>query len=698
MEGSPLLQLACASLKQKALDWEGNSRRILEALAAAPAAPDIILFPELCLSGYSCEDAFFSPQLWQDAIESALMIAKKAEKTCPASVLIVGLPFYFQGKLYNCSAVLAKGRILAIVPKSVLAQDKTHYEARFFSPYPAGHHSVHSVSLAGQETVFGLMAFSYKGARFIIENCRDAWSLRRPAFSLWESNFDLILNPTASHFAFDKYILRRQIALESSRSLGVHFLMCNLLGCEGGAMLYDAHMLLASDGLLLAERLHFSFHDFVYMNCSIDLGPNRTKRLFIEPPLKNNFRCEESRLANVFVLEIPRSQEKEEEKAPLLSTSHAPVSLDHLKPRSYSHYEQFLRSVSMGLFDYLSRSKSKGFVLSLSGGIDSSACAVLVHRMLGYSIAELGLEKTLEALGRSELLPKAQSLQEKHKKASQRSYIQAALSTFMPHFLISIYQAAQYSTRESSTSAKLLAEALHASHTEVNIQEQVKQYVEMGKAILKEMPLMGTELRAKPAFKVALQNIQARSRAPLAWLLANATESLLLCTSNSSEALLGYSTMDGDTAGGLAPLAGISKAFLIEWLRFMEKQGDPLLGPIPALSYANALRPSAELQPGQLDEEELMPYPLLEEIGMLALRDHKSPREILTICTHKHRGHYTKTTLESYITRFFKLFGQSQWKRERYAPSFYLGDGNPSPRFASRFPIFNAWADGAIKL
>src|SRR5690606_29235722 len=109
---------------------------------------------------------------------------------------------------------------------------------------------------------------------------------------------------------------------------------------------------------------------------------------------------------------------------------------------------------------------------------------------------------------------------------------------------------------------------------------------------------------------------------PMIWLLANATGMVLLSTSNRSEAAVGYATMDGDTAGGLAPLAGIDKAFLREWLKWAEKDCKLGLGPVPAVAAVNAMQPTAELRPKekqQRDEDDLMPYDLLDRIERLLI-------------------------------------------------------------------------------
>jgi NAD+ synthase (glutamine-hydrolysing) len=174
-------------------------------------------------------------------------------------------------------------------------------------------------------------------------------------------------------------------------------------------------------------------------------------------------------------------------------------------------------------------------------------------------------------------------------------------------------------------------------------------------------------------------------------MLANSTNSLLIVTSNRSEAAVGYCTMDGDTSGGLAPIAGVDKAFLREWLLHMEGAGEEPGGPIPALAHINAQAPTAELRPleaKQTDEADLMPYAILDRIERLAIRDRKSPRAVFDAMREDPDAPDT-ATLKDYIRRFFGLWHRNQWKRERYAPAFHLDDENLDPRTWYRFPILS---------
>ena len=185
---------------------------------------------------------------------------------------------------------------------------------------------------------------------------------------------------------------------------------------------------------------------------------------------------------------------------------------------------------------------------------------------------------------------------------------------------------------------------------------------------------------------LALQNIQARSRSPIIWMLTNLTGTLLLTTSNRSEGDVGYATMDGDTSGSLAPISSVDKVFIREWLHFAEKE----LGYI-GLKYINQLPPTAELRPRdqkQTDEDDLMPYSIMLEIERLAIRDHQSPLEVFDQL--KTLNLESESLLKEHIRKFYSLWSRNQWKRERLAPAFHLDEFNVDPRTWCRFPILSA--------
>ena len=647
-----LLTVAAAALNQTPLAWESNTRNILRAIELAKAQRvSVLCLPELCITGYGCEDTFHSPGL----LEMAWKVLEKILPSTKRLVVSVGLPLMYQHGVFNTSCLIADGRILGFVAKRYLAGDGIHYEPRWFKPWPEGVRA--EVEIDGRTYPLGDLYFDVSGMRIGFEICEDAWVARRPGSQLALKGVDLILNPSASHFAFGKHEVRKRFVLEGSRAFGVSYVYANLLGCEAGRVLYDGGTLIASGGRLVACGKRFSFQGVLITASQIDV---------------EQVRMEHARTASFQpCLQDPGSLCVRGECEFPAGTLGPPQS--HVQPAAWEDspdlkHEEFSRAVTLGLFDYLRKSQTRGFVVSLSGGADSSAVSCLVALMVEFGVAELGRERFAGALSYIEDVRTARKT-----------------TDMIRHLLTTVYQSTRNSSQETRETARHVAQALGARHLEFDVDGLVARYVDM----------VSTQIGRRLSWEtddVALQNIQARVRSPGIWLVANERNALLLVTSNRSEAAVGYATMDGDTCGGLCPIGGIDKAFLREWLRWMETTGPQGLHPLPVLSLVNQQAPTAELRPKaqkQTDEQDLMPYELLDLIERAAIRDKKTPLEVFRLLRSESPNRYPDRDLANWIERFFHLWARNQWKRERYAPSFHLDDENLDPKTWCRFPILS---------
>ena len=246
----------------------------------------------------------------------------------------------------------------------------------------------------------------------------------------------------------------------------------------------------------------------------------------------------------------------------------------------------------------------------------------------------------------------------------------------MKRLLTCAYQSTRNSSTTTLEAAKLLADSIGAEFHQWSIDEESDSYKTKIESALGRKLTWETD-------DIALQNIQARSRSPIIWLLANVRQSILLTTSNRSEGDVGYATMDGDTSGSLAPIAGVDKPFILQWLRYAQKE----LG-YAGLDAVNNLQPTAELRPAersQTDEKDLMPYAVLVAIERLAIMERRPPMEVFQIL----KSQYDPQQLKGWIIKFYKLWSANQWKRERFAPAFHLDDLNVDPRSWCRFPILS---------
>jgi NAD+ synthase (glutamine-hydrolysing) len=428
-----------------------------------------------------------------------------------------------------------------------------------------------------------------------------------------------------------------------------------LLGCESGRIIFDGDTLIAANGEIVARGPRFSYQDVVVIAATIDVDRTRLSRFrqasFV-PHLTHDGRC-------VTISGFKIGGES-------VSTVSSPANWEESKDLKH---EEFWRAIALGLFDYLRKSRSEGFVVSLSGGVDSSAASCLVSMMVHSAVKDLGKR------GFKEKLPFV-SL-----GASSRPNTQ-----LMQQLLACVYQGTENSSTETRTAAREVARELGATYIDLDISGLVDGYE---KLISKAT---GTKLTWKE-HDIARQNIQARVRSPSVWLVANLRRALLLSTSNRSEAAVGYTTMDGDSSGGLSPLGGIDKAYLREWLRWLETTGPADLElKYPSLRLVNAQAPTAELRPlkeKQTDEGDLMPYRVLDKIERYAIRDRCLPTEVFLKIASDFSGEFKREDLSRWTARFFTLWSANQWKRERYAPSFHLDDENLDPKTWCRFPILS---------
>lgn len=642
------LRVAAAALNQTPLDWDGNRARSLAAIQEARAlGAQVLCLPELGISGYGCEDAFHSPGVLDTAWE---MLESMLPHT-QGIVVSFGLPVMCRHALYNCAALAVDTQLVGLVGKRALAGDGLHYEPRWFKPWPRG--IARTVRRGDREVPIGDLAFDVGGVRIGFEICEDAWVADRPGVALAQTGVDVLLNPSASHFAFGKLEVRERFVIEGSRAFGCAYVYANLLGNEAGRALYDGGALIASGGKLDAVGPRFSFRPHEVTAATIDVARARMSQARI-----HSFRPNlgEDGPRTVVVPHVWGPQ-------PPIPTTEATSAAWERSPSLKA--EECVRALTLALFDYARKSRSRGFVVSLSGGADSALCAALVRLMAERAVAQLGLEATVERLG---LL---------------RGRFDD-IDALMKVLLTTAYQATRNSGSVTRSAARVVADALGATHYELDVDALVSGYTGLIEGAIGRQLAWATD-------DIALQNIQARVRAPSVWMLANLTGALLLSTSNRSEVAVGYATMDGDTAGGLSPIAGIDKAFILVLLRWLETAGPDGMRALPELSVITAQAPTAELRPSaaaQTDEGDLMPYVVLDAIERRAVRDKEMPVDVWEALVVE-MPRFSRDELAQWVERFFRLWCRNQWKRERYAPSFHLDDENLDPKTWCRFPILS---------
>jgi len=599
------LKIGGATVNQIPFDWKNNTENIIHAIEEGRRQQvRILCLPELCITGYGCEDLFLSDWLPARALEELAVILPHTQDI----TVSVGLPVRLGDITYNGACVLSNGRILGITLKQNLARDGVHYEPRWFDAWVPG--KVEHITVGNTTVPVGDVIYEAEGISFGFEICEDAWrKAHRPGYRLQERGVALIMNPSASHFAMRKSLLREaEVVMEGSLKFNCVYVFANLLGNEAGRMIYDGDIIIGQRGRLLAVNERLTFDRYKVLATTVDFGTPEAS------------------------VQVPSTDNKEVN-------------------------EELARAMALALYDYLRKSKAKGYVLSLSGGADSSACATFVAEMVKRASAQVGWAAFASATG----IPD-----------NVRHWREA-----VGHLLTCAYQGTRNSSEATLHAAKVLAESIGAGFHVWTIDDAVQGYTN------KIEHAIGRKLTWEQD-DITLQNIQARSRSPIIWMLANVQRAVLLTTSNRSEGDVGYATMDGDTSGSLAPIAGLSKVFILQWLRWAEAQ----LGHA-GLNAVNNLQPTAELRPlerHQTDEADLMPYTVLARLEHEAIALRKTPVAVY----HVLKGEVEPELLKHYIRKFFRMWSANQWKRERLAPSFHLDDMNVDPRTWCRFPILSS--------
>ncbi|WP_429037586.1 NAD(+) synthase [Aeromonas media] len=646
------LIVSSASLNLIPMDFDGNKTKIESAIYDAhKSGAMLVALPELSVTGYGCEDNFLMGGIADDAIDSLLSVSIPS-----GMVAAIGLPVLHSNRMYNTVAVCVGDennelKVLGFVAKQNLAKSGIHYESRWFCEWNSG--VIDSIELPNGDVVpFGDCVFDFDGVRIGFEICEDAWVASRPGRKLFERGVDVIINPSASHFAIGKHSVREQFVKEGSRSFGAAYIYSNLCGCEAGRTVYDGGCMIASNGDIVAKGSRLHFGDVSVITATIDLQSNRNTHVISGIHADNeSVRFTGVKIASKGILA--------ETVAPTLPYHQA------WQEKPFIEHEEACRAIALGLRDWHKKTGTSGFALSLSGGADSGLVAALLYLAKCYD--------KYESMGDASKGDIEQLVE--NAKAEMRAELDC------------VYQGSDNSSDTTMNAAKMIAEGIGASFYNWSISDLVEGYTSRINEI-SEQPLSWEK------DDIALQNIQARVRSPGIWMLANCRNKLLLTTGNLSETTVGYFTMDGDSSGVIAPIAGVSKTRVLDILGYLVYEGTLMSKneslKIPALKCIICQKPTAELRPEeQSDEADLMPFEVLDEIRRQVLLKRRRPKVIFVNLCAMFKD-YTREELASWLKKFYTLFNRSQWKRERMAAGFHIEAESMDSRTFSRFPMFSS--------
>ena len=361
------LRVASATPYIKVADCTGNSQKIIAmAKEANENGASIVVFPELCITGYTCSDLFLQRALLNAAEENLKYIIKETkELDC---VILVGLPVRANSGLYNCAAVICHGDLLGLVPKKYIPNYSEFYELRHFTP---AKDELTSIDFLGKQTYFGKdIIFECLGMpefKLGVEICEDLWTAEPPSGKLALNGATIIANLSASDEVIGKADYRRMLVRsQSARLLSAYVYTSAGLGESTQDLVFSGHNMICENGSILAESKRFTT-GIIYAD--VDLQKMESERA------KTNTFVGEDDFYNVkFRLPLKDLELKRTfSKTPFVPTNKA--NLDE-------RCEEILTIQATGLATRIQHTNVKSVVIGLSGGLDSTlALIVAVHAM-----------------------------------------------------------------------------------------------------------------------------------------------------------------------------------------------------------------------------------------------------------------------------------------------------------------------------
>jgi NAD+ synthase (glutamine-hydrolysing) len=654
------IRAAVAIPEVRVADPAFNGARTIELMhQAAGEHAVLVLFPELGLTAYSCEDLFQQQALLDGAV-AALAGILKASKDLNL-VAVVGMPLQADHLLFNAAVVLSRGKILGVIPKTYLPNYREFYESRQFAAAPAAHSG--TVDILGQSQIpFGerllFQSTTEHDFTFFVEICEDLWVPIPPSCAATLAGASIVLNLSASNITIAKDEYRHNlVANQSARCICGYLYAAAGPGESTTDLAWDGHAIAYENGVLVGESERFHYGSQLVV-AELDLERVTQERMrqnsFGQSIQRHQAELEKFRRIG-FDLQLPRAGRllcrRAVERFPYVPAD--PVVRDR---RCYEAYNIQVQ----GLVKRLQSSRMTKIVLGVSGGLDSTHALIVAARALD-----------LLKLPRSNLL-----------------------AYTMPGFATS---------QRTLENARLLMKAVGCAAHEIDIRSSCEQMLrDIGHPYAK----------GEPIYDVTFENVQAGERTSHLFRLANLHQGLVLGTSDLSELALGWCTYGvGDHMSHYGVNVSVPKTliqFLIRWVAETEQLGSEtsaILRSILDTEFSPELIPGGGEgeQPGQRTEAVIGPYELQDfnlyytarygylpsKIAFLAYCAwHDRIRGAWPAIVEARRNQYTigeiKRWLAVFLWRFFQL---SQFKRSCVPNGPKVGSGGSlSPRGDYRAP------------
>uniref|UniRef100_A0A7I4BDN0 Glutamine-dependent NAD(+) synthetase n=3 Tax=Physcomitrium patens TaxID=3218 RepID=A0A7I4BDN0_PHYPA len=676
-----VVKLATCSLNQWAMDFEGNLARTKQSIREARnAGATFRVGPELELCGYGCEDHFLEGDTLKHSWECMAEIL--ASDLTNGIVCDIGLPVEECGVRYNCRAYCLDGQILLVRPKLYLANDGNYRELRWFSSWKRLR-ELETYQLpecirevTGQETVpFGDGYLSFEDTGVASETCEELFTPSAPHIGLSLGGVEIIANGSGSHHQLRKLNTRIELMQSATSKCGGVYMYANQQGCDGGRLYYDGCACIMVNGDVVAQGSQFSMKDVEVVTACVDLDAVSSFRGTISSLREQ--ASQEPRTPSIAV--------KFKLSRPMNMANHFP-SLP-IKVRYHDPYEEIALGPACWLWDYLRRSGATGYLLPLSGGADSSSVAAIVGCMC---------QLVVKAVREGDKQVIADAIRMGNYRNDE---VPESADEFAQRLLHTVYMGTENSSHATRDRAKRLAGEIGASHLNVNIDVVVKALLTLFESVFPGRKLRYKVHGGTQTENLALQNIQARIRMVIAFMLASLMPwvrskpgfLLVLGSANVDEGLRGYLTKYDCSSADINPIGGISKGDIRAFLRW----GALNLG-YGTLAEVEGAPPTAELEPitvkyTQTDEIDMgMTYEELGMYGRLRKIFRCGPVSMFeNLCIRWH-GRLTPAEVAQKVKDFFKYYSINRHKMTTLTPSYHAENYSPEDnRYDLRQFLYN---------
>ena len=643
------ITVATAIPSVKVADCVYNMQQIENFIAQAEGrGVEVIVFPELSVTGYSCQDLFQQSVLTEQAEASMLMLLDFTRKLDIIS--IVGLPVIAGDLLLNCAAVVQKGEILALIPKTYLPNYSEFYEKRWFASSQDLRPT--EIRYAGNKlTVSPEMTLirTCDGVMLGVEICEDVWAPAPPSNNLALAGADIIFNLSASDELIGKHdYLMSLLAQQSARTItGYVYSGCGF-GESTQDVVYGGNALIFENGKMIARSERFSLKPQLVIS-QIDVEKLRSER-------RNNstYRCSQFattetslnfQLSSFNYIDARSIEQKDFE----LLRDIDPHPFIPSSGEMDKNCDEIFNIQVCGLAKRVVHTGAKNVILGISGGLDST-------------LALLVCAKTFDKLGLSR---------------------KGVIGVTMPGF---------GTTDRTHNNALSLMRSLGVTSREISIAAAVTQHFEdIGQSMEEH--------------DVTYENSQARERTQILMDLANKHNALVIGTGDLSELALGWATYNGDHMSMYGVNVSIPKTLIKYLVRYVaetevdETSKETLLDIIDTPISPELIPADEKGDIKQKTEDLVGPYELHDFFLYYFLRFGFAPSKLFMLARHAFDGRYQGVnvyddeTIKKWLTVFIRRFFSQQFKRSCLPDGPKVGSVSLSPRGDWRMP-----SDAAVAL